>query len=170
MTRKVSPEAKQALEQMFAILNQKSNVSDFPCKDIPCEHWWVRYAVACTYLQKQYDAIWKPKLDETLQSLSAKGWGSKGCFDFRRVGTNKKRLQAFLDAEVILNLNDGSEKVLKGGDEGFDVFASYLKDNVEWKDCPYQLEQQSKCPFYKASEFYKKRFAINNQNKTEPSK
>jgi len=36
----------------------KSNVGDFPLKVYPCKYWFVRYAVACTYLSdKQAELV-----------------------------------------------------------------------------------------------------------------
>lgn len=60
--QKLDPEIQQAFSELFKGLTEKDSVENYPCKDIPCEYWWVRYTTACTYLKDAFDKIWHPKI------------------------------------------------------------------------------------------------------------
>jgi len=159
----IDPEIKKAVMELFKGLSEKSNVSDYPCKDIPCEYWWVRYAVACTYLKQSFDKIWEPKLTELKEKYGITGFSYQGCFRLHDCGRSKKLMKVYMNRKIFISWKDGEdfkEKILTLDDGEIEqVLDQYIhqSEEVQWTDCPYEMEQQSKCPFYKPSEFYKKR-------------
>lgn len=135
----------------------KSNVGDFPLKDYPCEYWWVRYAVACSFFTDSHQKIWRPKIDEMKNKHNFDGFSYRGTFDIRRART-KEGAKAFLEAEIFIWKNGKQVKLNPIKDkELWDVLRAYIRtsERGELTDCPYEMDKQSKCPFYKQSEFYK---------------
>lgn len=176
MSETISPEVDQATKALFAALSEKDSVENYPCKDTPCEYWWVRYATACTYLKESFDKIWLPKLEEIKQKYGIELFAYQGHFNYDDCTRNKKLLKAYLNRRIIITwLNTDGERQERSMTENtndgelFDVLDRYLQESekVQWRDCPYQMERQSVCPFYKESEFYKKRkeLASKNSNK-----
>lgn len=164
--QKVSPEIEQAVKELFTAMSQKSNVGDFPCKDIPCEHWWVRYAIACTYLKTAFDKIWQPKLEEIKSKYGLIGFGYQGHFNLEDCDRSKKLLKAYYNRRIIIEWKNSDGEFQQramtndsGDDELFNALDDYIQESekVQWRNCPYQMEKQSVCPFYKESEFYKQR-------------
>jgi hypothetical protein len=157
--QKVSPEIEQAVKELFTAMSQKSNVGDFPCKDIPCEHWWVRYAVGCTYLSHAQEEIWKPRLEELQAKYQFNGYSHKGKFSLSDCKNTKKEIQAYLNAKiwVFSTKLKRDVEVTNHISELYHVLEHHIQNQVTWYDCPYQMDKQSKCPFYKESQFYKMR-------------
>ncbi len=160
-------QATEALSNAItAICNEKAYVEDYPCKDIPCEYWWVRYAVACTYLKESHAKLWQPKMDELKEKYGVSLFASQGCFDYDKCLKNKKMFKLFTERRIIISwVNQYGERqeraMTETSNDGelFTIFDKYLKeaDKIEWTDCPYEQDKQSACPFYKGSEFYKLR-------------
>jgi hypothetical protein len=165
--QKLDPEIQQAFTELFRGLSEKDSVENYPCKDIPCEYWWVRYATTCTYLKEAFDKIWQPKIDEIKAKYGLLGFGCQGHFIYDDCARNKKLFKAYLNRKIIISWKDADgnchERAMTeqtNDDELFNELDQYIQESekVQWRDCPYQMEKQSVCPFYKASEFYKMRF------------
>jgi len=123
----------------------KSNIGDFPLKVHPCRYWWVRYAVACTYFQEQQD-----KLVESYRK-------AMNIPDFSAYSGSKE------NRKIYLRIQDLGEKELDPNSEEYkktNKFISTYSDHdseerISWLDCPFEELDQSQCPFYEPSEFYK---------------
>ena len=98
--QKVDLEMQQALTELFKGLTEKDSVENYPCKDIPCEYWWVRYATACTYLKEVFDKIWQPKLEEIKAKYGLVGFGYQGHFNFDDCDRSKKLLKAYMNCHI----------------------------------------------------------------------
>lgn len=123
----------------------KSNIGDYPLKASPCRYWWVRYAVACTYFSEQQDKLVEAyRVAANIPPLSAYSGGHE----------NRKIWSGGSSDEFLLNPESDDYKKLKK------LIRKYLDhgeggENIEWLDCPFQELDQSKCPFYEPSVFYK---------------
>jgi hypothetical protein len=165
--QKLDPEIQQAFTELFRGLTEKDSVTNYPCKDIPCEYWWVRYATACTYLKEAFDKIWQPKLEEIKAKYGVELFSYCGNFNFNDCDNSKKNLKAYLNRQITIEWKNTDGEMQRRSmtedtnDEPlFGELDHYLQESekVQWRTCPYQKEKQSVCPFYKASEFYKLRF------------
>jgi hypothetical protein len=174
--QKLNPELHQAFTELFKGLYEKSSVTDYPCKDVPCEYWWVRYAVACTYLKEAHDKIWQPKIKEIKAKYGLISFSYQGHFNFEDCCRSKKLLKAYETRKIIITWKDSEgncqERAMtnySGDDELFIELDNYIQESekVQWQNCPYEMDKQSKCPFYKVSEFYKQRFMLNAQEKSQ---
>ena len=123
----------------------KSNIGDYPLKVHPCRYWWVRYAVACTYFQEQQEKLIKIYREEAeIPEFSAYS-GSKE------------------DRKIYLRSKDLGEKELDPESEEYKKINNFItiyrdhdsEERIGWIDCPFEQFDQSKCPFYEISEFYK---------------
>ena len=126
-------------------MTYKSNIGDYPLKVHPCRYWWVRYAVACTYFQEQQDKLIKAYQEEVeIPKFSAYS-GSHG---------NRK---------IYLRSEDIGEKELDPESEEYKKSNNFIstysdhdsEERIGWLDCPFEELDQSKCPFYEPSKFYK---------------
>jgi hypothetical protein len=161
--QKINPEIQQAFAELFRGLSEKSSVKDYPCKDVPCEYWWVRYAVACTYLSKAQDEIWQPKIEELQTKYNFSGYSYTGKFSLKDTKPTKKDAELYLKAKIwVFSTKQKRDiEVTNKFSELYRVIEQRLQNNIEWYTCPYEMDKQSKCPFYKASEFYKQKLATN---------
>lgn len=132
----------------------KEQVGDYPLLDYPCKYWWVRYATACTFLSEQQDKLWEPKLKEMQEKYHFSGYsysgpwgdlaGHRAVFDYTDTTLRVYRLS---DHKDILVTNRRSEL--------WEILRQIIESHQGWGDCPYQMEHQSKCPFYFVEESLK---------------
>lgn len=123
----------------------KSNIGDYPLAVHPCKYWWVRYAVACTYFSEQQD-----KLVEAYRVASNIPLppAYRGNYENREIWSGRATDENLLnpESEDYKKLNELIRKYYAHGEGG---------DKIGWLDCPFENLDQSKCPFYEPSEFYK---------------
>lgn len=160
MTKKkeISPEIQEALSKVFSSLCEKDSVENYPCKDVPCEYWWVRYATGCTYFTNAFDKMWQPKLYQMRQKYHFEMFSHRGIFKIRK--DTVKEYKEFGKRKIwICVKGKGEIEITNQYSELWQVLDRYIQEQEEMKmmDCIYQKEKQSVCPFYKASEFYKAR-------------
>jgi hypothetical protein len=134
----------------------KANVGDFPLQDYPCKYWWVRYAVACTYLSEQFQKIWEPRLAELRKKYNFDGFCSQGVFNLKETLGSEKLLKLMGERKIWVYHNKRQVEVKNHDSELWRILDQYLREQAEisWMDCPYEEGQQSKCPFYEKEEFY----------------
>ena len=134
----------------------KTGIGDYPLKDYPCEHWWVRYSTSCTLLADTYKKVWEPKIKELLKKHNVTYNGHKGIFKLKDCH-NKEDMEAYMEREIIITKN-GEEIRLREDDKNlsdlFDTMSEYVSRQPGWTNCPYQNDKQSKCPFYEKDEHY----------------
>jgi hypothetical protein len=161
---------KSLMDAVAQACMTKSDISDFPLLDYPCEHWFVRYAVSCEYPQKIFDEIWEKKLESIKKKYNFDSFCYSGCFSFSKISehyanakTQKEKddiIKRYMNSKILITVKEGDKFIEKEVDKASDLWSalsSYLKEQEEfhgWIDCPYQNEHQSQCPFYKPSKFY----------------
>jgi len=111
----------------------KSNIGDYPLKVHPCKWWFVRYAVACTRESELHDKEMWEKLREA-------------GFTSTMYGVRKGDVTYWENKQ---------EKLLDRESEAYKIIMEYTSSSPEWVDCPYEDDDQSKCPHYEPSGFYK---------------
>jgi hypothetical protein len=128
--------------------------------DYPCEYWWVRYASACTLLKTQWERIWEPIIKELKEKYGIDSFAYQGIFHLG--GLTKKQLKVYLNSKIIIRFKNCFDEMvetilLPDGNELYETLREYIsqEEQIQWYDCPYQNDHQSKCPFYKVSRFYK---------------
>jgi len=114
----------------------KSNVGDFPLKVHPCEYWWVRYAVACV----RNSELFNKKMYEKLKELEIE--------NYSYTGKNS-------DPQITLYRKDQQPEKINRNSKFYDVVYHFINDAPEWDDCQYENGDQSTCPNYSPSRFYK---------------
>lgn len=128
----------------------KESVGDYPLLDYPCEHWWVRYASGCTYLKNAQEAIWKQRLIDLEKKYNYQGWSHTGYWKLCEIAENEPK-----EAKIFVYQKRGNEQkkieVVNICSELYQTLRLYLQDELNWGDCPYAFDHQSKCPFYKAN-------------------
>jgi len=121
----------------------KANVGDFPLKAYPCKHWWVRYAVACTYFSDKQNEM----VDAYREHIGLQDW------DAHTGGEDRDIWVGGTDDEFKLDHDSDLYKRIDAFIKRFD--AEEGGDDVPWVDCPFENEDQSACPFYEKEEWYK---------------
>jgi len=122
----------------------KSNIGDYPLTVHPCRYWWVRYAVSCTWFKEQQDKMIEAyKKEAKILPLSA----YQGNYENRKIWSGGRKDECLLDP------NSEEHKKLNELIRKYDDYDS--DEYIKWVDCPFQELDQSKCPFYESSEFYK---------------
>jgi len=114
----------------------KSNVGDFPLKVRPCEYWWVRYAVACV----RDSELFNKKMFEKLRELGIDSYSYSW----------KKN-----DPQITLYRKDQPVEKIDRTSEFYNTIYNFINNSPEWGDCPYENGNQSECPNYSPSRFYK---------------
>ena len=149
--KKVDPVIEKAVKDLFRCMSEKDSVDNYPCLDTPCEYWWVRYATACTYLSHAQTQLWQPKLDEMQTKYNFEGYSYSGPWK-----SNTTDITDFSKVKlwVLSKKNKKETQVTNQCSELFSILSRIIEDQIGWFNCPYQMEHQSKCPFYKASQFY----------------
>jgi len=156
--KKLDPEMEQAFKELFQELTRKNSVRDYPCKDVPCKFWWVRYAVSCTYLSHAQQMIWQPKIEEMENKYHFASYAYSGPWKI-----NSDNLTDYSKVKIWV-LSAKVKKQVEVTNQLSDlwrVLSSAIENQVGWGDCPYQMERQSICPFYEANEFYKQQAQTN---------
>ena len=139
----------------------KYGIGDFPLKVYPCKYWWVRYTVACTLLTETLNKLWKPKLDELMKKHNIVTIASRGIFDPVSRALVCKVSGSDVKNEIIVHIKTQkgvTKKVVTPRDkELYEVLEAYIMDceRTHWVTCPYQYDDQSKCPFYEPDPDYK---------------
>jgi hypothetical protein len=140
----------------------KENVGDYPLLDYPCEHWWVRYATACTYTKDIFDKIWQTRIDQLKIKYGDFHHSAQGIFSLPKC-RSKKEIKIYLNSKIFFSFKnphgENMERILTPNDgELYEVLRRYWQESEEqgWIDCPFENEHQSTCPFYTESQFYAK--------------
>lgn len=127
----------------------KECVGDYPLLDYPCEHWWVRYGTGCTYLKNAQEAIWKQRLADLEKKYNYQGFSSTGSWKLYEVLSESN----LAESKIFVYQRQGNEQrkfeVTNICSELYQTLRVYLQNKIEWGDCPYDHDHQSKCPFYK---------------------
>lgn len=129
----------------------KDAIGEYPLLDYPCEYWWVRYGTGCTYLTDAQKKIWEPKLKEMQQKYNFWGYSYSGDWksDLLEQPNVVRRLFVFTKKSP-----KGQVEITNQLSELYKILEKIIEGEIAWGDCPYQMEHQSVCPFYKKNEFY----------------
>lgn len=133
----------------------KSNVGDFPLQVHPCKYWWVRYAVACTFFSEKYQ-------DLQVAALKMRGLPEGFSYrkyipdEFKELAKNSSDLRYIEQYEISVFDEDKKEyHQLDSDSEEHRFILSLLHDKIRWVECPFENDDQSKCPFYSVEPHYK---------------
>ena len=111
----------------------KSNIGDFPLKVYPCKWWWVRYAVACTRKSELYEE----ETEEIFEKAGIRLHSYRGDYSSLEITLNGEKMKI-----------DENHPVWK-------FIVDREKGSPQWDDCPYEEGDQSECPNYIPSDWYK---------------
>ncbi len=111
----------------------KSNVGDFPLIVKPCEYWFVRYTVGCT---RDYD-LYDEETNKILKEAGIEIHSYHGDLSWIEITRN------------------GIREEINNEDPQWKLIADRMKVNIPMASCPYENNDQSECPHYIESPFYK---------------
>ncbi|MHA1863163.1 MAG: hypothetical protein ACTSWA_05285 [Candidatus Thorarchaeota archaeon] len=134
----------------------KYNYGDFPLKVYPCKYWWVRYAVACTYFSELYDEL-------RIAALKSKGYPTGYAYsmyipeELKEIAEEYPNSKRLCTRYRIWVRRDGKEVELDEDSEMFKFIEQLIinGEDIHWIDCPFERDDQSKCPFYEPAEWTK---------------
>jgi len=133
----------------------KYGIGDFPLKVYPCKYWWVRYTVACTFFTEKLKELWKPRLEELKKQYGFSHFSWRGKFNPQNCRTEED-FKALFKSEISI-YKDGKEIKVEATSPLWNDLAEYIIaiESIGWIKCPYENDDQSKCPFYEPDPRYK---------------